>query len=153
MMQQTAADPAAQVVVKAWTDPAYRARLLADPRAALMELGIEYREDIALEVYDNTGSIHHAIVCTPCSCYPGWLTAAPAYWKAPDYKAKINRDAAGTLMEMGLRLGEGLELKVIDTDPARRAMVIPPHPDPGGRLGAAELAEHVTNLTLVGHAR
>ena len=118
-----------------------------------MELGIAYREDIALEVYDNTGSIHHAIVCTPCSCYPGWLTAAPAYWKAPDYKAKINRDAAGTLVDMGLRLSDGLELKVIDTDPARRAMVIPPHPDPGGRLGAAELAEHVTNLTLVGHAR
>ena len=153
MRQQTAAEPAAQVIVKAWTDAAYKARLLADPRAALMELGIEYSEGIALEVYDNTGAIHHAIVCTPCSCYPGWLTAAPAYWKAPDYKAKINRDAAGTLMEMGLRLGEGLELKVIDTDPVRRAMVIPPHPDPGGRLDAAELAAHVTDLTLVGHAR
>ncbi len=152
-MEQRAADPAAQVVVKAWTDPAYKARLLAAPRGALMELGIEYSEDIALEVYDNTGSIHHAIVCTPCSCYPGWLTAAPAYWKAPDYKARINRDAAGTLLEMGLRLGEGLELKVIDTDPARRAMVVPPHPDPDGRLSAAELAAHVTNLTLVGHAR
>ena len=152
-MQRTAAAPAAQVVVKAWTDPAYKARLLADPRAALMELGIEYREDIALEVYDNTGSIHHAIVCTPCSCYPGWLTSAPVYWKAPDYKAKINRDAAGTLMDMGLFLSEDLELKIIDTDPARRAMVIPPHPAPNGRLNAAELAERVTNLTLVGHAR
>ena len=153
MMQQTVADPAAQVVVKAWTDPAYKARLLAGPRAALRELGIAYHEDIALEVYDNTGSIHHAIVCTPCSCYPGWLTAAPAYWKDADYKARINRDAAGTLLEMGLRLSEGLELKVIDTDPARRAMVIPPHPDPSGRLSAAELAAHVTDLTLVGHAR
>ncbi len=153
MMQQTAADPAAQVVVKAWTDPAYKARLLADPRAALMELGIEYAEDIALEVHDNTGSIHHAIVCTPCSCYPGWLTAAPAYWKAPDYKDQINRDAAGTLLAMGLRLSEDLELKIIDTDPARRAMVIPPHPDASERLSDEELAGHVTNLTLVGHAR
>ena len=76
MMQQTVADPAAQVVVKAWTDPAYKGRLLAGPRAALKELGIAYHEDIALEVYDNTGSIHHAIVCTPCSCYPGWLTGS-----------------------------------------------------------------------------
>ena len=83
MMQQTVAEPAAQVIVKAWTDPAYKARLLADPRAALRELGIEYHEDIALEVYDNTGSIHHAIVCTPCSCYPGWLTAAPDVLEGP----------------------------------------------------------------------
>lgn len=153
MTQQAATSPAAQVVVKAWTDPAYKARLLADPREALMELGIEYRGDIALEVYDNAGSIHDAVVCTPCSCYPGWLTTAPGYWKAPDYKDKINRDTAGTLIDMGLTLGDDLELRIIDTDPARRAMVIPPHPDPDGGLSDDELAEHVTNLTLVGHGR
>ena len=143
---------AAQVVIKAWTEPAYKARLLQNPRAALGELGIEFREDIELGVYDNTGPIHHAIICSECSCYPTWLAPMPSFWKDPAYKAEVNRDAAETLVSMGLTLDDDRPLKIVDTTAVRRAMVLPRHPDPQGQLSASDLAQHVTNLAIVGHA-
>lgn len=153
MALHPAASSAAQVVVKAWTEPTYKARLLQDPRAALRELGIEFREDIELEVYDNNGPVHHAIICSECSCYPTWLAPMPSFWKDPAYKAKVNRDAAETLATMGLTLDDDVALKIVDTTAARRAMVLPRHPDPQGQLSASDLAQQVTNLTIIGHAR
>ena len=134
-MTQRAEDttPAAKVIVKAWSDPAYKMRLLADPRAALREVDIEYPENNWLDVYDNSGPVHHAVICTQCSCYPYWLAPLPSYWKDPDHKARLNRDPAGTLKAMGLTLENDEALKIVDTTSIHRAMVIPRHPDPRGR--------------------
>ena len=88
---------ARRVVMRAWQDADFRSLLLSDPRSALEQLDIDVPGHLSLAVYDNTGSVHHMVICTPCSCYPSFLGTAPDYWKDPDYKAAIVRDPAAWL--------------------------------------------------------
>ncbi len=142
---------ALKVVKRAWEDAAFKARLLADPRAALAELAIDVPERLGLAVYDNGGATHHMVICTPCSCYPSFLGKAPSYWKDPDYKAAILDDPAAWLAKMGTTLAAGEALEVVDTDVDRRAFVIPK--PPAGEISEDAVAAAVTDTSLVGHTR
>ena len=142
---------ARQVVMRAWQDSDFRDLLLSDPRSALRQLDIDVPDHISLAVYDNTGSIHHMVICTPCSCYPSFLGTAPHYWKDSEYKAAILRDPAAWLRQMGTDLGPEEALRVVDTDVDRRAFVIPKKP--AGEIGEDAAARAVTATSLVGHTR
>lgn len=142
---------ARKVFRRAWHDEDFRGRLLQDPRGALRELEIEVPEHLSLSVHDNSGSTHHLVICTPCSCYPYFLGNAPHYWKDPDYKSAILRDPAAWLRRMGTDLGPGEVLQVVDTDVNSRAFVIPKQPR--GAITEEVMAETVTATSLVGHTR
>ncbi len=150
-MAQTENSDARRAVMRAWRDADFKSRLLRDPRAALRELGIDVPAQLAVAVYDNTGATHHMVICTPCSCYPSFIGAAPAYWKDPDYKAVIIQDPAGWLERMGTELGPDEALQVVDTDVHRRAFVIPKQPE--GEITEDVVARVVTATSLVGHTR
>ena len=88
---------ARRVIKRAWEDGNFRGLLLRDPRGALEELNIDVPGHLSLAVYDNTGSTHHMVICTPCSCYPSFLGTAPHFWKDPNYKTAIISDPAAWL--------------------------------------------------------
>ncbi len=142
---------ARRVVMRAWQDDDFRSLLLSDPRSALKQLDIDVPDHISLAVYDNTGSTHHMVICTPCSCYPLFLGTAPHYWKDSEYKAAILRDPAAWLRQMGTELGAEEALQVVDTDVNRRAFVIPKKPE--GEITEDMAARAVTATGLVGHTR
>lgn len=142
---------ARRVVMRAWQDDDFRDLLLSDPRSALEQLDIDVPDHLSLAVYDNAGSIHHMVICTPCSCYPSFLDRAPHYWKDPDYKAAIVRDPAAWLRQMGTKLGPEEVLQVVDTDINRRAFVIPKKPEE--EITDQVVARVVTATSLVGHTR
>ena len=142
---------ARRVIMRAWQDGNFKSLLLHDPRAALQELDIDVPDQLTVAVYDNTGTTHHMVICTPCSCYPSFLGTAPPYWKDPDYKAAIIRNPAAWLQQMGTELGADEALQVVDTDVHRRAFVIPKQPD--GEVTDEVAAQVVTATSLVGHTR
>ena len=142
---------ARKVIICAWRDDEFKSLLLRDPRGALEELDIDVPEHLSLAVYDNTGSTHHMVICTPCSCYPSFLGTAPRYWKDPDYKAAILRDPVAWLEKMGIVLGPDEALQVVDTDVNSRAFVIPKQPE--GEVTEKVVERAVTTTSLVGHTR
>ena len=142
---------ARRVVLRAWQDDNFKSLLLRDPCGALKTLDIDVPEHLSLAVYDNTGSTHHMVICTPCSCYPSFLGTAPHYWKDPDYKAAILRDPAAWLEQMGTKLGPDEALQVVDTDVNSRAFVIPKQPE--GEVSEEVVERVVTTTSLVGHTR
>lgn len=142
---------ARRVVMRAWQDDDFKSLLLRDPRGALKALDIDVPEHLSLAVYDNTGSTHHMVICTPCSCYPSFLGTAPHFWKDPDYKAAILRDPAAWLEQMGTHLEPDEALQVVDTDVNSRAFVIPKQPE--GEVTEEVVERVVTTTSLVGHTR
>ena len=152
MSEKNPIEKAVQVVVAAWSDPAFKSALLADPRRALAGLGIEIPQGIDLDVRDNDGDVHHVIVCTQCSCWPTFLSPMPPFWKNSEYIARVVADPRTALIEMGLTLDPGEPVKVVDTTPQRRAMVIPRRPSASEDRPAA-LAPYVNNLNIAGYAR
>lgn len=153
MIEKSPIAKAARVVVKAWTDPAFKSRLLSDSRSALAGLGISIPDGVELDVRDNTGPVHHVVVCTECSCWPTFLSPIPPFWKNKAYALGVVADPKSALVEMGLFLDPEEPVEVVDTTPKVRAMVIPKHPAPDGKLSEAELARYVTNLNIAGYAR
>ena len=151
MSENNPIEKAVQVVVAAWSDPAFKSDLLADPRRALAGLGIEIPQGIDLDVRDNDGDVHHVIVCTQCSCWPTFLSPMPPFWKNSEYIARVVAETRTALIEMGLALDPGEPVKVVDTTPQRRAMVIPRRPSSDGEPTA--LAPYVNNLNIAGYAR
>ena len=150
-MTQSDNGDARRVILRAWRDDDFKSRLLRDPRGALRELDIDVPAQLSLAVYDNTGATHHMVICTPCSCYPSFIGAAPSYWRDPDYKAAIIRDPAAWLERMGTKLGPDEALRVVDTDVHSRAFVIPKQP--AGEPNEDAAARAVTATSLVGHTR
>ena len=150
-MTQADNGEARRVIRRAWQDSDFKSLLLRDPRGALEALDIDVPEHLSLAVYDNTGSTHHMVICTPCSCYPSFLGTAPHYWKDPDYKAAILRDPAAWLKQMGTKLGPDEALRVVDTDVHSRAFVIPKQPE--GEVTEKVVERVVTTTSLVGHTR
>lgn len=150
-MPETGNVDARRVIMRAWQDKDFRSLLLRDPRGALAALDIDVPVHLSLAVYDNSGPTHHMVICTPCSCYPSFLGAAPAYWREPNYKAAITRDPAAWLRHMGTELGPEEPLQVVDTDRNSRAFVIPKQPD--CEVTEEVAARVVTATSLVGHTR
>ena len=127
----------ARMVARAWTDPGYRALLLADGAQAAEALGIAMRGLPPLGVLENRPGLHHLVVCTLCSCYPRAVLGYPPFWfKSAGYRARAVRDPRGVLAEWGTVLPAGTELRVVDSTADYRWMVLPVRPD--GTAGWAE---------------
>ncbi len=144
----------ARVVARAWTDPAYKARLLADGTAAIGELGFGGPEGEHLVVVENTPAVHNVVVCTLCSCYP-WpvLGLPPTWYKSAPYRSRVVREPRVVLREMGLELPESVEVRLWDSSAETRYMVLPERPADTDGLSEDELAKRVTRDTMIGTAR
>jgi Nitrile hydratase, alpha chain len=119
----------AAIVARAWTDPGYRARLLANGSAAAEEMGAAMRGAPPLGVLENTESVHHLVVCTLCSCYPRAVLGYPPFWfKSAGYRARAVRDPRGVLAEWGTTLPDGVSIRVVDSTADYRWMVLPRRP-------------------------
>ncbi len=144
----------ARVVARAWTDPAYRDRLLADGTAAIADLGFSGAEGDHMVVVENTPAVHNVVVCTLCSCYP-WPTLGlpPAWYKDPPYRARMVREPRTLLAEMGCSLPEEAEVRVWDSSAEVRYLVLPERPAGTEGMTEAELAALVTRDSMIGVAR
>ena len=144
----------ARVVARAWADPRYKQRLLADGTAAIAELGFGGAEGDHMVVVENTPAVHNVIVCTLCSCYP-WPTLGlpPAWYKDPPYRARMVREPRVLLAEMGCELPEGTEIRVWDSSAEVRYLVLPQRPEGTEGMSEADLAGVVTRDSMIGVAR
>src|SRR3954449_7272955 len=119
----------AKVVARAWVDPAYKERLLGDATAAIAEFGFTGRQGEDMVVVENTPTVHNMVVCTLCSCYPWPMLGLPPVWyKDPAYRARIVREPRALLAELGLTLGDDVEIKVWDSSSEVRYLVVPMRP-------------------------
>jgi nitrile hydratase subunit alpha len=144
----------ARVVARAWADPEYRARLLADGTAAIAELGYKGPQGEHIVILENTASIHNVVVCTLCSCYP-WpvLGLPPSWYKDPAYRSRIVREPRQVLAEFGLDLEASVQVKVFDSSSEVRYMVLPERPPGTEDLSEEDLAALVTRDSMVGVAK
>ncbi|WP_266383627.1 nitrile hydratase subunit alpha [Streptomyces canus] len=143
----------ARVVARAWTDDAYRARLLADGTAAVQELGHMEGSYQRLRVVENTESVHNVIVCTLCSCYPlRLLGPSPSWYKSEAYRSRVVREPRAVLREFGLTLPDSVDVVVWDSSAETRYMVLPRRPEATEGLDEEELAALVTRNALIGTA-
>jgi nitrile hydratase len=150
MRKRSPADGAA-VVARAWVDPAFKERLLADARGAVAELGYTLTHDAELEVVANTQAVHHLVVCTLCSCYPGSLLGSPPDWyKSLAYRQRAVIEPRSVMREFGLELGDDVQVKVVDSTADLRYLVLPLRPMGTDGMIEAELAELVTRDSMVG---
>lgn len=145
----------ARVVARAWVDPAFQDRLLADGNAALEELGLSMGGGIQpqrLKVVANTETEHNVIVCTLCSCYPiALLGPSPTWYKSEAYRARVVRDPRGVLADFGTELPEQVRITVWDASAETRYLVLPRRPAVPVS-DEAELAALVTRNGLIGTA-
>lgn len=144
----------AKVVAKAWTDPEYRGRLLADGTAAIKELGFSGPQGEHIVVVENTATQHNVTVCTLCSCYP-WpvLGLPPSWYKDPAYRARVVREPRAVLAEMGLELADDVAITVRDSSAEVRWLVLPERPAGTEALTEEELVPLITRDALVGVAK
>jgi len=143
----------ARVVAKAWTDPEYRTRLLADGTAAVAEFEFEGGQVEKLVVVENTDEIHNVVVCTLCSCYPwAMLGLPPAWYKDPEYRSRIVREPREVLKEFDVTVGEDVAVRVWDSSAEVRYLVLPQQPEALCGFDETELAAHVTRESMIGVA-
>jgi nitrile hydratase len=143
----------AQVVARAWTDPDFKRRLLADASTPLAELGFIGREGENMIVLENTATVHNMVVCTLCSCYPWPLLGLPPVWyKSAPYRSRAVIDPRGVLREFGVDVPDGVEVRVWDSTADQRYLVLPMRPDGTQGMGAETLAELVTRDSMIGTA-
>jgi nitrile hydratase len=143
----------ARMVARAWVDPGYRSRLLADAAAAAGELGYGGVEGDHMRAVENTAEVHNVIVCTLCSCYPWPVLGIPPVWyKSPPYRARVVREPRAVLAEFGLELPDGVEIRVWDSSADLRYIVVPMRPEGTDGMGEDELAELVTRDCMIGVA-
>ncbi|MBV8600381.1 MAG: nitrile hydratase subunit alpha, partial [Candidatus Eremiobacteraeota bacterium] len=134
----------ARVVAKAWSDPAFKSRLLADGSAACRELGIDVGA-LKLVVVENSPGVHNVIVCTLCSCYPKMLLGIPPAWyKSKAYRARTVREPRKVLAEFGLELEPATSVRVHDSTADMRYLVLPMRPAGTEGWSEEQLAELVT---------
>ena len=144
----------ARVVVRAWTDPAFKARLLEDATAACESMGFEMAlYDVKLTVVENTPTVHNMVVCTLCSCYPRMLLGLPPAWyKSVAYRSRAVREPRAVLREFGLELPESVTVRVHDSTADLRYLVLPMRP--AGTEGWSEdaLTKIVNRDSMIGTA-
>jgi len=142
----------ARVVARAWTDPQYKAELLADGYAAVEKLGLNpgYTE---LTILENTPQVHNVVVCTLCSCYPRSMLGRPPVWyKSKAYRSRVVREPRAVLKEFGTEVPDGVEVRVHDSTAELRYLVLPRRPANTEGLSEEELAELVTRDSMIGTA-
>ena len=142
----------ARVVARAWLDPEYRKRLIANGTAACEELGLEI-PGLRLVVVENTPQVHNAIVCTLCSCYPRVLLGIPPDWyKSRNYRSRMVREPRAVLAEFGLRIADAVQIRVHDSTADMRYLVLPMRPKGTEGWDEARLAGIVTRDSMIGVA-
>jgi nitrile hydratase len=143
----------AQVVARAWSDPAYKARLLADATAAIAELGFTGLQGEHMVVVENTAELHNMVTCTLCSCYPWPVLGLPPVWyKSAPYRSRSVREPRAVLAEFGVTLPPGKRVRVWDSNADLRYMVLPERPAGTEGLDEAQLAALVTRDGMIGTA-
>ena len=143
----------ARVVARAWVDPEFRARLLADATAASAELGYKGAQGECIIALENTDTVHNVVVCTLCSCYPWPLLGLPPGWyKDPAYRARAVREPRKVLAEFGVELPPETEIRVWDSSAEIRYMVLPLRPEGTEGMSEQELAALVTRDAMIGVA-
>jgi nitrile hydratase len=141
----------AQVVARAWSDPAFRAWLLRDGSAAIASLGYTGRQGEHMVVVENTGEVHNMVVCTLCSCYPWPVLGLPPVWyKSAPYRSRAVRDPHGVLAEFGVTLPAGRQVRVWDSTAEVRYLVLPQRPEGSEGLDEEQLAALVTRDSMIG---
>jgi nitrile hydratase len=141
----------AQVVAKAWSDPAYRQRLLADATAAIAELGFVGRQGEHMVAVENTDATHNMVVCTLCSCYPWPVLGLPPVWyKSAPYRSRAVSDPRGVLADFGVKLPEAKAVRVWDSTAEVRYLVLPQRPAGTEGWSEAQLADLVTRDSMIG---
>ena len=141
----------ARLVARAWVDPGFRERLLADARTAALELGLDPGPSPVVVAVESTAAVHHMVVCTLCSCYPrGLLGPPPDWYKSLPYRSRAVSDPRGVLAEFGTTLDDDVELRVLDSTADIRYLVIPRRPDGSEDLTEDELAALVTRDAMIG---
>jgi nitrile hydratase len=144
----------ARVVARAWTDPAYKARLMADATAAIAELGYSGGQGDHMVVVENTPQVHNVVVCTLCSCYPWPVLGLPPVWyKSSPYRSRVVIDPRGVLREFGTELPAETEVRVWDSTAEIRYLVLPERPADTDGLSDDALAALVSRDGMIGTAR
>ncbi len=143
----------ARVVAKAWSDPAYRERLMTDATAAIAELDISGRQGEHMAAVENTDEVHNLVVCTLCSCYP-WsvLGLPPAWYKSNAYRSRAVIDPRGVLAEFGVTIPPDVEVRVWNSTAEVRYLVVPRRPTGTEALSEDALADLVTRDAMIGTA-
>jgi nitrile hydratase len=150
---QEARSPAngAKIVARAWVDPAYKARLIADPKAACLELGIDATSINEFVVLENTAKIRHMVVCTLCSCYPRAILGRPPDWyKSFNYRQRSVNDPRGVMREFGLVLPDDVEVRVHDSTADIRYLVLPLRPRGTENFSQEDLEKLITRDSMIG---
>jgi nitrile hydratase len=141
----------ARVVARAWVDPDFRSRLLADPVNTVSEY---HPQTVPIAVLEDTPTVHHVIVCTLCSCYPsGLLGNPPAWYKSFEYRSRVVREPSTVLAEFGMTVEPGVELRVHDSTAEQRYLVLPLRPSGTEGWDEEQLAALVTRNSMIGTAR
>ena len=152
-MQGASPENGGRIVARAWTDDAFRQRLLASGAEAIKELGFDLLPT-EFTVMENTERVHNVIVCTLCSCYPrALLGMSPAWYKSKNYRARVVREPRAVLKEFGVELGDDVEVRVHDSTAELRYMVLPQRPPGTEGWSEDELASIVTRDSLIGTQR
>jgi nitrile hydratase alpha subunit len=144
----------ARLVARAWVDPEFKERVLADARAAALELGLDPGPSPVVVAVENTQAVHHMVVCTLCSCYPKALLGPPPDWyKSLPYRSRAVSEPRGVLSEFGVELEDDVELRVLDSTADIRYLVIPRRPPGSETMSEDELAALVTRDSMIGVAQ
>ena len=140
----------AKIVARAWTDPAFKKRLLANGTEAIKEFGLDMGATI-LDVVENTPKVHNMIVCTLCSCYPrGVLGLPPSWYKSREYRARAVREPRAVLAEFGTHLPDTVEVRVHDSSADLRYLVLPMRPAGTEKMNEEQLAALVSRDCMIG---
>jgi nitrile hydratase len=140
-----------RMVARAWVDPAYKERLLNDPKAACAEMGVDASGLTEFVVLENTDRIHNLVVCTLCSCYPRPILGRPPDWyKSFAYRSRAVVEPRAVMREFGTELPEDVEVRVFDSSADMRYLVLPRRPAGTDNLSQEELAALVTRDSMIG---
>ena len=141
----------ARVVARAWTDPEFKVRLMANGAEAIREFNIEGRQGTDINVVENTNQVHNMVVCTLCSCYPWPVLGLPPVWyKSAPYRARAVQDPRGVLEEFGVSLPAQTQINVWDSTAELRYLVLPQRPAGTENFSVEQLAECVTRNSMIG---
>jgi len=141
----------ARVIARAWADPAYKQRLLADGTAAFAELGYPLERAAHIRALESTSTVHNVVVCTLCSCYPWDVIGLPPTWyKSAAYRSRVVIDPRSVLREFGTELSDSVEVRVWDSTADERYVVLPERPAGTENLSESALADLVTRDAMIG---
>ncbi len=150
-MERSTPSNGAAIVARAWTDPAFKTRLINDPLSVLDEMEIRLEHDPGLTILENTPDLHHVVVCTLCSCYPRRLLGRPPDWyKSLAYRKRVVVEPRNVIGEFGYDVPEAVEVRVVDSSADMRYMVLPVRPDGTEDMTREQLGALVTRDSLIG---